>query len=210
MQLNDVLAQIGSIPHMTPAQAQRIYSHFAVYGTASVLELGFAHGVSSCYLAGALDEFNGGHLTTIDRITALRRSPNIYQLLRRCGLGANVNVIVTETSYTWPLMEFLETNPQPTFDFAYIDGAHLWDVDGFAFLLVDRLLRPGGWVVFDDLNWSLNTSPSMRNLPWVRSLPSRQRSIKQVRKVFDLLVRTHDRYGDFRDDHGWGWARKLR
>jgi hypothetical protein len=29
-----------------------------------------------------------------------------------------------------------------------------WDTDGPSLFLVDRLLRPGGWIVFDDIEWS--------------------------------------------------------
>jgi hypothetical protein len=42
----------------------------------------------------------------------------------------------------------------------------------------------------------------------VRALPERQRKTPQVRKVFELLVRTHPDHTDFRDEGGWGWARK--
>ena len=38
----------------------------------------------------------------------------------------------------------------PIFDYVFIDGAHTWMLDALAFLLVDRLLRVGGYVDFDD------------------------------------------------------------
>jgi predicted O-methyltransferase YrrM len=210
MRLEDVHGKVADTPHMTPAQAAKIYQHFAKYRPRDVLELGFAHGVSSCYMAGALEESGGGHLTTIDRGSAERRQPNIYELLEGCGLTHLVTVALTETSYTWELMAYLEAGPQPRFDFVYVDGAHLWDVDGFAFFLLDRLLEPGGWVLFDDLNWTLDTSPSLKDAEWVLRLPSHQRTTPQIRKVYELLVRTHELYGEFRDEEGWGWARKTR
>ena len=49
------------------------------------------------------------------------------------------------------------------YDFCFIDGAHTWDTDGFAFCLVDRMLRPGGWIIFDDLNWTHAHSPTLAN-----------------------------------------------
>lgn len=104
----------------------------------------------------------------------------------------------------------LQADPRPSFDFAYIDGAHLWDVDALAFTLVDRVLDPGGTVLFDDMNWTLATSPSLQSAPWVQALPEEQRTTPQVRMVYELLVRTHPAYGDFRDEQGWGWATKRR
>lgn len=210
MQLEDVHFRVAGVPHMSVAQATRVYEHFVQQKPDDVLELGFAHGVSTCYLAGAVDENGSGHVTTIDRASARDREPNIDELLDRCGLSALVTVLVTDTSYTWELMRMLEQDPPSRFDFVYIDGAHLWDVDGFAFLLVDRLLNVGGWVLFDDLDWTLATSPSLKDAEWVLKLPVGQRTTPQVRKVFELLVRTHQDYGEFRDEHGWGWARKLR
>lgn len=209
MRLEDVNSVVAGIPHMAPTQAAKIYEHFRHQRPMAVLELGFAHGVSSCYIAGALEETGGGHLTTIDRASARDRNPNIDALLNACGLTELVTVVLADTSYTWELMRFLERTPQPRFDFVYIDGAHLWEVDGFSFLLVDRLLKIGGWILFDDLNWTLHTSPSLKDADWVLKLPTDQRTTPQVRKVFELLVRTHDKYGEFREEQGWGWARKT-
>ena len=55
----------------------------------------------------------------------------------------------------------LESADPPEFDFVFLDAGHTWDVTGFAFFLVDRLLRPGGWLLFDDLNWSVTKSRSV-------------------------------------------------
>lgn len=209
MKPGQIQEAVAGVPHMSLAQANRIYEHFQSNRPSRVLELGFAHGVSTCYMAGALEDVGGDSVVTIDRAYALRREPHINQLLERCGLAHMVQVILTETSYNWELMRFLQGPLLPKFDFVYIDGAHLWEVDGFAFLLVDRLLAPGGWILFDDLNWALDDSPSMRDAEWVRALPEKQRKAKQVRLVYDLLVRTHEQYGEFEDDGSWGWARKL-
>lgn len=200
---------VAGTPHMELDQARHIYDHFQIYRPSRVLELGFAHGVSTCYLAGALEDVGGESIVTIDRTYALQRDPNIIELLERCKLSHMVDVVLTETSYTWELLRFIRDPSPPLFDFVYVDGAHLWDVDGFAFFLADRLLRRGGWILFDDLDWKIDDSPSMGNVPWVRALPEEQRTAKQICLVYDLLVQTHERYGDFKDDGAWGWAHKL-
>ena len=40
---------------------------------------------------------------------------------------------------------------------AWSFAASVWFI-GFAFFLVDRLLAPGGWMVFDDMDWTFASS----------------------------------------------------
>lgn len=158
-----------------------------------------------------MDELGGdAHVLTIDKQAAVDRNPNIEQLLAKTGLAGRVTPVYAETSYTWELLKLLEQEPQPRFDFAYLDAGHTWDVTGFGFLLVDRLLAPGGWVLFDDLDWTIAGSTGLQGRPWAECLPTEQRETPQVRKVFELLVRTHPDYVDCveQGDWSWGWARK--
>jgi predicted O-methyltransferase YrrM len=100
-------------------------------------------------------------------------------------------------SYNWALMRMIEAHESPAFDYVFIDGAHTWVHDALAFLLVDRLLEPGGYIDFDDYAWALATSPSMRPevFPDVRRLYSdEQIAERQVALVVDLLVRRDPRY----------------
>lgn len=88
-------------------------------------------------------------------------------------------------------------NPQPIYDFVFIDGAHTWAIDALATLLVDRLLKPGGYLAHDDYAWTLATSPSLR--PEVSPLTGKmytdeQTAAQQIRMICDLLIRRDDRY----------------
>lgn len=176
----------------------------------NLLELGFAHGVSSCYFASILKDMGVGHLTTIDLEIAKSRNPNIEQLLNKLGLTDFVDYYYENTSYTWRLMKFIEENDEPIFDFCYIDGAHDWYVDGFAFFLVDKLLKPGGYIIFDDMNWTFASSPSLKNTPYVQKMSDDEKNTAQIGKVFDLLVKTHPNYHNFDilNDNSWGIAQK--
>jgi predicted O-methyltransferase YrrM len=100
-------------------------------------------------------------------------------------------------SYNWSLMRLLAQHGEPIFDYVFIDGAHTWMLDALAFLLVDRLLRVGGYVDFDDYAWTLAGSPSMKPevFPDVcRLYSSEQIDERQVALVVDLLVRPDPRY----------------
>jgi hypothetical protein len=90
----------------------------------------------------------------------------------------------------------------PCLDFVFIDGSHTWEVDGFAFLLVDKLLKPGGWILFDDLYWRPHHEHGL-------DLPEEQRSMAQVHEVWELLALTHPLYDEMRTNGSWGWAHKA-
>lgn len=208
MQRAAIAEVVGGIPWMTDWESRRMTDLIREHRPREVLELGFKHGVSSCYIAGALEENGRGHLTTIDLASARELEPDIETLLERLGLRDRVSVYHEDTSYTWRLMEFLERTPRPSFDLCYLDGAHNWDTDGLAFFLVDKLLAKDAVLILDDLDWSYERSPTLQNEPWVRAMPAYQYRMQQVRKVYDLLVCEHPDYGDFQVDHGWGIARK--
>jgi predicted O-methyltransferase YrrM len=191
----------------SPTRGEKIHDFVREQGFENCLELGFAHGVGSVYIASALEANGAGHLTSVDIPSALERQPLASELLDRAGLSHRVSLVIEPTSYTWFLHRMLrerlkESSIEPLFDFVFIDGAHTWDVDGFAFLLVDKLLKPGGWIIFDDLHWRQDAER------WPDT-PEAERSFAQVSEVWDLLVQPHPRYDEMRTDASWGWAHKA-
>lgn len=213
MDYDEVRGHVEGIPHMTPSQGRIIYDFILENRMTSILELGFAHGVSTCYMAAALDEIGEGAITSMDMENARDRSPSIHELLEEAGLSRYVEPIFSGVSYNWELMNVLERRSQEDdsplpFQFCYVDGAHNWEVDGFAFFLVERLLEPGGWFLFDDLTWTYGSSPGLKDSEMVRSMTPEERTTAQVGKIFELLVRPHPSI-DFATEKGdWGWARK--
>ncbi len=213
--LERVRDYVGKVPYMSLAQAQVLDSLFTEFGIRDCLELGFYHGVSSAYIAAILKKNGGGHLTTIDRRAAQQNSPNIEEILSGLELRDFVTVHYEEVSYNWRLMDFLESAPPPAFDFCYIDGGHRWEPDGFAFFLVEKLLRSGGWILFDDLNHSFLKTyterglvPATGEMPKGLGITEREFRTEQIRKVWELLVKTHPGFHNFREDERWGFAQK--
>ena len=175
-----------------------------------LLELGFCHGKSTAYMAAVLEEMGRGHITTMDLESARRHEPNIEEVLESLDLSHRVTPVHAHRSFTWELCKLFEQDPRPAFDFCYIDGAHTWDGTGFSFLLVDLLLKPGGWVIFDDLDWSIDRSPAARKNPeWYRAYSDEEKQARQVRKVWELLVpeRGYVNYHE-RPEFHWGIAQK--
>jgi predicted O-methyltransferase YrrM len=207
VQIDQVATIVDGLPHMRRPAGTRIYDHVLKHELRRVLELGTYHGVSTCYLGAAVDEIDG-HVTTIDRRIALDLKPNVNELLERTGLADRVTPIFAENSFTWELKRMLESPDPPHFDFVFLDAGHMWDVTGFAFFLVDRLLLPGGWLLFDDLNWSVTKSASIGESSWAMALSQEERDSCQVEAVFDLLVGGDGRYECGRQGN-WGWAQKA-
>lgn len=209
MKPENVLKVVNRIPYMAFDLAQEITSFILEHKLKNILELGFRHGVSTCYMAGALEEMGGGNITTVDLENAKTAKPNIEELLKTLSLSKYVKIYYEPTSYIWRLMKLIEENPDPAFDLCYIDGAHDWFVDGFAFFLVDKLLLPGGWIVFDDIDWTYAISPALKDTERVKNMPKEERETKQMRKVYDLLVKPHPNYNNFQVKNDWVYAQKV-
>jgi predicted O-methyltransferase YrrM len=204
-----VFAHIGPVPYMKLQQAKLFYDFITTNHLENCLELGFCHGVSTAYIAGAIQDLGTGRLTSIDRTTAIEQNPNVESVLAAVGLSKFVHLFYEPRSFNWRLMKFLEEGRNESFDFCYIDGGHSWYDTGFAFCLVERLLKRGGWVVFDDLDYTFRRSPS-QDKQWVRRMPEEEQVVPQVGKVFELLVEADPLFGDFRRIGSFGFARKQK
>jgi predicted O-methyltransferase YrrM len=188
------------------SSGQELYSFVRDQGFTSCLELGFAHGVSSVYIAAALEANGAGSLTSVDIPSALERDPLASDLLERAALSHRVELVIDPDSYVWWLRRRLreqlrDGHIEPAYDFVFLDGAHTWDTDGLAFCLADRLLEPGGWILFDDLDWRASDPNSS-------AVPEDTREFAHVKEIWDLLVATNPIYDELRSDGNWGYARK--
>jgi predicted O-methyltransferase YrrM len=202
--------QFAALPYMTTTKALCLGALIEREGLSSLLELGIFHGKSTAYMAAILEAMGRGRLVAIDRVDAEAKNPNVYQVLRSLQLAHRVQVYLEPRSLTWRLMRLIEEHESPCFDFCYFDGGHSWDVTGYAFFLVDRLLKPGGWVVFDDLDWTYERmiKPGQPLPDFLARIPEEERRTAQVRKVWDLLVGRSTTYERHDVIGNWGIARK--
>jgi predicted O-methyltransferase YrrM len=204
MNLIKVKQVVEDLPYMSLKKAQVMEDFIHKHSISNILELGFFHGVSTCYMAAALEEVDQGSIVSIDLHSAQKRQPNIEELLEKCGYLETVEFYYEPVSYNWRLMKLIEAQER-TFDLCYLDGGHDWYNTGLAFFLVDKLLRPGGWIIFDDLDWTMEHIEAQ----WALRKPEEERITPQVRKVWELLVKTHPQYSNFYEQGGWGYAQKV-
>src|SRR3954470_15708489 len=202
---------------MSPEQGRIVYDHVRATRRAEVLELGTAHGVGAAYLAAALEHNGAGRLTTVD-FEGAAYDPAPEAVLARAGVAGRVAIVREFSSYTWWLKEQVQArsdragNVEPVYDFVYLDGAKNWTIDGLAVVLAEKLLRPGGWLLMDDLGWTYADDPGREATDGIvhRELSREERTQPHLRAVFDLIVAQHPAFTELRvQDEWWGWARKA-
>ena len=217
MGFDEVARAVAGVPFMSPEQGRLVYDHVRATRPAEVLELGTAHGVGAAYLAAGLEANGAGRLTTVD-FAGAAYDPPPEAVLARAGVAGRVQVVREFSSYTWWLKTQVQArsdghgNVAPASDFVYLDGAKNWTIDGLAVVLVEKLLRPGGWLLMDDLDWTYSRDPGREATDGIvhRELSARERSEPHLRAVFELIVAQHPSFTDVRvQDEWWGWARKA-
>lgn len=203
---DQITADFGKVKYMNEARARVLRDLVEEQDARDVLEIGFFRGKSSVYIAAMLEDRGGGSLVTIDRKSAAGLTPNIHDLLERSGLGHRVTPLFAYRSFTWELLKLIRAEPRPQFDLCYFDGGHTWDDTGFGFTLVNMLLRPGGAIVFDDIDWTIRKSPSYKKDPGLMAQYSEdERAAATVRLVWDVLVPEFG-YERVREIPKLGWA----
>ncbi|MDA0169385.1 class I SAM-dependent methyltransferase [Solirubrobacter taibaiensis] len=208
---DQVARAIAGIPFMSPAQGRLVYDHVRTTKARDVLELGTAHGVGAAYMAAA-----GANVTTVD-FAGASYNPSPEEVVAKAGVAHQVAIVREYSSYTWWLKELVEArsdehgNVTPAYDFVYLDGAKNWTIDGLAVILIEKLLRPGGWLLMDDLEWTYAQDPGREATDGIvhRDLSEPERTQPHLRAVFDLIVAQHPSFTELRrEDEWWGWARK--
>ncbi len=220
MEFVEIQERIAGVPYILPEMAQDLYRFIVQEKPQNCLELGFGHGASSCYMAAALAKNGSGRITCIDLLPAREwQHPAIEELLAMTGLESQVNVRREPTSYTWFLKKEIEANScdgvcTPIYDFCFLDGAKNWTIDSAAFFLIDKLLKPDGWIVFDDLQWTYRSkvAEGKRKTDGVFMAGMGDDELDQphVELIYSLLVMQHPHYANFKiKDHWWAWAQKA-
>jgi predicted O-methyltransferase YrrM len=203
-------------PHISPQQGRVLYDHLRATKPETLLELGTAHGVSAAYIAAAIEANGYGRLTTVDSSQFRWQDPAPEEVLAFVGLRDWVSFERSYSTYNWFLKEQIEQrsdtsgNCEPLYDFCFLDGQKNWTVDGLAVFLIEKLLRPGGWLLMDDLGWTY--SPDRQGWHYtidIGTLSEKERREPHMRAVFDLIIKQHPAFTELRIQDEWfGWARK--
>ena len=79
----------------------------------------------------------------------------------KCNLVPFGNSHAIYDSFCWKLGKQVidPENNEGLFDLVYLDGAHSFLFSGLACALLKNLIREGGYLILDDLQWSYGNSP---------------------------------------------------
>ncbi|MCZ6860777.1 MAG: class I SAM-dependent methyltransferase [Alphaproteobacteria bacterium] len=206
MKFQEIYSIVGSVPFITKKNGRFLYDLILREKITNIIELGFAHGTATCYMAAALHELGEGSITSVDLIEA-RDSfrPSAEEQLEKTGLSKFVDLVRTQTGYTWFLHDDIVRNTKnhicnEVYDLCIIDGPKNWTIDGAAFFLIDKLLKKNSWIIFDDYDWTYTSADKLRNSTdgiTHRSLSKDEQEIPHIREIFELLVKQHPHYGEF-------------
>ena len=220
MKFEKISAIVGDVPFISKKNGRYVYDLIIRERLTNILELGFAHGTATCYMAAALDELGSGSITAVDLIGAKEVFvPSIETQLNSAGLAEYVDIKRMQTGYTWFLHDEIvaktrDNNCKEIYNLCIIDGPKNWTIDGAAFFMVDKLLMKNGWIIFDDYNWtysSAKTNIEATDGITHRLLSTAERETPHIREVYEYLVKQHQNYGNFMilDEGDWVLAQKT-
>lgn len=105
-------------------------------------------------------------------------------------------------SYAWTLAMMATSMqslgfPLQIYDFIYLDGAHAFQIDAAAVALVKEMIKPGGYLVLDDMYWSFMNSPTMnpKTRPEILNEYSEaQLTLPHIEVIVKVLLETDARF----------------
>lgn len=159
-----------------------------------IAEFGIWKGATSLKFAEFLDHQGQLHLFDYeDNVTSVAQALQGKGYSNVQTWGSSYKYL---DSYNWSLMKLLEQTTTPIFDYVYLDGAHTWAIDALTFFLCDLLLKPGGYIDFDDYPWRLRGSGlDPGRVPETRRLYTEEQiDAPQVKMIVDLLVKRNPAY----------------
>lgn len=218
MELDDAtrLADGLPSPHLTAPRGRELYEHILRERPRDVLELGTCRGGSTLYMAAALDVNGEGSITSLESSRASWSEPTAVELLSRAGLDCYAQLLRPSSTYNWYLRELVyKQRAQMTlgsFDMIFVDGAKDFSTVALSFVLSAELLRPGGWLVCDDLAWAYSDyCPG----GWyygvdLGTLTEEERRIPHVGEAFRLFIAESGLFDEVFATGGWmGWAKRA-
>lgn len=165
----------------------------------SVAEIGVGIGATSIEIAKWLSNTGYFHIYDYEN--------RVVELKKDLGELGYSNVVVHGNTrkkydgYYWKLakqaIEVVNNKDEGLFDFVYLDGAHSFYQDAPAAYALKHLIKPGGYLLFDDYQWSFNTSPSMSPsvLPEVKEwYTDEQLKAPHIELVCSLYFDTDDKW----------------
>jgi predicted O-methyltransferase YrrM len=173
--------KLDIVPGVKRSEGMALYELIRTRGAKETLEVGMAIGLSSLFMCQAHKDNGGGRHTAVDP-----RQGEEYRFIgvknvERAGLAPYLRFLHAPSDEALPRL----ASEGEQFDLIFIDGKHLFDFVLVDFYYADKLVRPGGCVVFHDY--------------WMPA----------VRKALSFVLRNRD-YRVIRDTGESPWSPMMR
>ncbi len=148
--------------HIPVLECQLIQAWLAQYAPKRLLEIGLAYGISALHICDAIPDWDAVSYHIIDIAQSTTWQSIGMHNLTQAGYGNFITL--HEESSQICLPHFMAQGQK--FDFALIDGEHLFDYVLVDFFFVSQMLDIGGIVLFDDVD----SAPVAKILAYVNTL----------------------------------------
>jgi|SRR5580658_9760678 predicted O-methyltransferase YrrM len=145
---------IGVHSETSKAQCEFLQRLIRENNFSSCIEIGFAFGMSTLAIVEEVAKRNGHH-TVIDKFEVTEWGGYGLDLIKQAGYEKDLTFI---EEYCYAVLPRLVASGEQ-FDFAYLDSTKLLDWLLVDFFYLDKMLKIGGIVVFDDVPY-----PAIRKL----------------------------------------------
>ncbi|MGH9627422.1 MAG: O-methyltransferase, partial [Bryobacteraceae bacterium] len=139
---------VDPFPAATPQETgEALYRLVLDLRCEQTLEIGMAYGLSTLFICQAHEDRGQGSHIAIDPVQSTRWKSIGLSNIQKAGLQHRLKFHEKPSHVALPMLLQEEIH----LDFAFIDGAHLFDYALLDFFYVDKLLRVDGHIVIDDL-----------------------------------------------------------
>lgn len=156
-------------------------------------EFGVDIGATTLEIAQYLDA--GDSIYIFDFLEVVNELAEKLQKITKAKIVVLGNTTKKYDYYGWNLAKLILESENPIqkgiFDVIYIDGAHTFIHDSSTCCLCKMLLRDGGYIIFDDLYWTIKDSPTVnieKKPELLEDFTEEQIETSQVKMVVDLFM----------------------
>ena len=144
-------AQGATYPHdsssVTFQAGALLYAFIREMKPARTIEIGLAYGLSSLFICQALSDNGRGDHMAIDPFQEKAYKSIGLLNLERAKLKEIFRFYESPSEEVLPQL----ISQKESFDFAFIDGSHLFDNAFVDFFFIDKMIQEGGYIAIDDI-----------------------------------------------------------
>lgn len=159
----------------------------------TVAEIGIGFGATSLAVLKMLDEGDVYYGFDFEN-----RVEDFNSDLQARDFGIKCNVVMKGNSrspgdsYNWNLsnmiLEMRKRHEAGIFDAVYLDGGHTFFYTGLGVCLLKELIKDGGYLLLDDLFWTISGSKIARRSALKNKVPKEQMDDMQVLRVQEIFL----------------------